>query len=172
MRMARQEAAFVIGEPLLLCELADDEARQPDLTGRRAACVDRLSLPLSRDGPVVVETVDGVVEVAHEAVAAQLAIGQDAEAKRALPLEELQNFGVFDLAQRSRRDAWIRARIENRAWPKEAADVVGAIRDRHAYLNASFALRSSSARIDGPKSFWKKPSFTSRSTVLLSMSVR
>ena len=130
-----------------------------------------MSLPLARDGPVVVETIDGLVEVAHEAVAA-LAIGQDAEAKRVLPLEELQNLGVFNLAQRGRRDAWIRARVENRAWPQEAADVVGAIRDRHDYLNASFALRSSSALIDGPNSFWKKPSFTSRSTVLLSMSVR
>ena len=38
-----------------------------------------------------------------------------------------------------------------------------------AYLNASFALRSSSALIAGPNSFSKNPSFTSRSTMLLSI---
>ena len=86
-------------------------------------------------------------------MAAQLAIGHDAEAELVLPLEELQNLGVFDLAERGWRDAWVFARVENRAWPQEAADVVGAIRDGHAYLNASFALRSSSALIDGPNSF-------------------
>ena len=126
--------------------------------------------PRPGDRTVLVQAVDRFVEVAHEAAAAELAVGEDLEAQLLLPREDAKNLPVLDLRQALGRDTGIAAGVAHLARSQEAADVIGAVHGI-GYLNARRALRSCSALMPGPNSFSKKPSFTSRLTTLLSMTL-
>ncbi len=75
-----------------------------------------------------------------------------------------------ECVRRDTADGRIGAGIKYVPRPQEAADVICAVHGA-AYLNASFALRSCSALMPGPNNFSKKPSLTSRLTMLLSMTL-
>src|SRR6185295_1089520 len=148
---------------------ADDHAREA-AGGGSGTAPGAAAGPRPRDRAVLVQAVDRFVEIAHEAAAPQLAVGEDLEAQILLPRQDAKNVPVLDLREALGRDAGIAAGVEHLARPQKAADVICAVH-RIGYLNARRALRSCSALMPGPKSFSKKPSLTSRLTTPLSMTL-
>ena len=113
-------------QPLLLPDPADDHAGEA-AGGGTAGAPGAAARPRPRDRTVFVQAVDRFVEIAHEAAAAQLAVGEDLEAQILLPREDPENVPVLDLLQTFGRDTGIAAGVEHLARPQEAADVICAV---------------------------------------------
>ena len=93
--MLLDESEFMPGQSPGLFDLADYSAGHHRRTGRCAGA----GLPSAGDRHAFVDSFDGVVEIAHEVAAAQLAVGEDLEAKILLPFDHSQDVLVFERAQ-------------------------------------------------------------------------
>ena len=96
-----QEIRFVRCETPLLSDLAYDDSREPVVQARNGRLA--LELPIPGDGFGIVKTVYRFVEVAHEAEAAELAIGEDAQADVLLALDHALDMAIFQRTQFFRR---------------------------------------------------------------------
>jgi hypothetical protein len=122
-----RELQFLAGQRFRLRDPRNrnaDGAARDDPAGRAA---DRRRGPAPRplDLAAGVETLDRLVEVAHEAGSPELAVGEHLEAGGLLPRECLEDRGVLDVLQRLGCDRAIAARVEHSLWAQQAADVIG-----------------------------------------------
>src|SRR5439155_16407970 len=129
-RVLFEEIDLVLGKALGLAEFRDDgTARRADARGRGNA--GRGALPGPGDLILLIETVDRFVEIAHEAGAAQLAIGEDLEAVLFLACQDIKDVRVLDGLELFARESVV-ARVEQRPRAQQAADVVGTIGKCHS----------------------------------------
>src|SRR5207237_690038 len=73
----------------------------------------------------------GLVEVAHESGAPQLAVGEDPEAGILLPLQHREDATILDRRELRGRRRAVDASVEQFARPQQAADVIRTVGWRH-----------------------------------------
>ena len=92
----------------------------------------RRALPRPIQVVLAIETLDRLVEVAHEAGAAQLAVGKDLEPGPLLTIEDVEDVPILDAGQLVMRDIRVLARLEQFRRPQQTANLVRAIDGSHA----------------------------------------
>src|SRR5437764_10988423 len=99
-------------------------------------------------------TVHRLPEVASPPAAAELAIGEDVDARIALELQDVEDCRILHLAQGIGREPAFDergVRLAQSLRPQKAADLVGSIGCSHSfYLNGYFEHRHGVARSRGP----------------------
>src|SRR5580658_1783156 len=118
---------FVAGERAHLTQLFCDDSR--DAADRSCSFIS--SFPASGYGVAEVEALDGIGEVAHEIAAAKFAIGENLEAEFFLFGEDTLDVLVFEFPKAFSICAGFTC-LEQVRWTKETANVIGAVRYRHA----------------------------------------
>jgi hypothetical protein len=122
-----EKGDFVRCEPTRLADLFDDNPPE------RVVLDAHLALPLARDGAVPIQAVHRIVEVAHESVAAELAVGENLESKLFLAVQRAQDVLVFELGDLVRRGVPVLAGLQKLRRAKQTADVVGTVGKGHGY---------------------------------------
>jgi|SRR5580693_1289438 hypothetical protein len=122
-----REGQFVAGQRAHLTQLLCDDSRN---TADRS-CSFISSFPVSGYGVAEVEAFDGVGEIAHEIAAAKFAIGENLETEFFLFGEDTLDVLVFEFPEAFGICAGLTC-LEQVRWPKKTANVIGAVRYRHA----------------------------------------
>ena len=128
--MPLQEIDFVFGEALGLPEFRDDRAaRRADASGDPHAGWS--AFPRAVHFVVVVQTLHRLVEIAHEAGAPQLAVGEDLETDRLLAIQHVEDAAILDRRELLVRERRILARLEQLDRSQQAADMIRAVASCH-----------------------------------------
>ena len=141
--MAFEEVDFVLRQPLRLPQPGHHgAARRADAL--RHTDAGRRALPRPIQVVLGIETLDRLVEVAHEAGAAQLAVGKDLEPGPLLTIEDVEDVPILDASQLVMRDIRVLARLEQFRRPQQTANLVRAIDGSHTVTSSGSKSKSSS----------------------------